>query len=485
MTAPRFDAVVVGGGIAGLAAAAELSRLGIPAVLIDENPQPGGWAVQPGAVRTGMVSRWHARRTEHARRDLAHSKVRVLRSTIAWHVDDDRVYLAGPGREGTDELAFGRLVLATGGYPAPVPFPGWTLAGVSGAGGGPRPERDAADVPPGARVIVAGGGPGLLPAAARAHRAGLRVTAVIDATPALVVPGLPAAGSPALARAASRIARARGYLLSSRVRVADSSVVTAVAGDGRVEAVHLARLSCDGFPETGQETWPADWLHLSYGQLPENILARIAGCEHRFAGPLAGWLAQHDPWMRTSAERVYVAGACAGATTPERAGLEGIVAARSVAADLTGGTGDRPPAARAAGGRPGAVPGPEADRRYRARLDGTARYEAELSECHPVPAGVLQLTRPGTFICRCEEVTVDCLAALRDEGWRDVNAVKAATRTGMGQCQGRGCAALVTRLFATEGSTPQTFTARPPARPLTIGELAQEVDDFAFTQPFD
>jgi len=73
------------------------------------------------------------------------------------------------------------------------------------------------------------------------------------------------------------------------------------------------------------------------------------------------------------------------------------------------------------------------------------------------------------IICRCEEVKLsEILDAIR-QGGRDVDAVKRMTRAGMGLCQGRTCARLVSQLIARELGVPvaQVRQARQrlPVRP--------------------
>jgi sarcosine oxidase, subunit alpha len=79
------------------------------------------------------------------------------------------------------------------------------------------------------------------------------------------------------------------------------------------------------------------------------------------------------------------------------------------------------------------------------------------------------------IICRCERVTkqriVDYLQAT---GSRDLNAVKAALRCGMGPCGGKTCAELTLRVFRELGVELRTVTA-PVHRPFT-----QEVPMKAF-----
>ena len=73
------------------------------------------------------------------------------------------------------------------------------------------------------------------------------------------------------------------------------------------------------------------------------------------------------------------------------------------------------------------------------------------------------------IICRCEEVKLsEILEAIR-QGGRDVDAVKRMTRAGMGLCQGRTCARLVSQIIARELGLPaaQVRQARQrlPVRP--------------------
>ena len=72
-------------------------------------------------------------------------------------------------------------------------------------------------------------------------------------------------------------------------------------------------------------------------------------------------------------------------------------------------------------------------------------------------------------ICRCEEVRLSEVLAAVGQGARDVDAVKRMTRAGMGLCQGRTCARLVSQIIARELQVPvaQVRQARQrlPVRP--------------------
>ena len=85
------------------------------------------------------------------------------------------------------------------------------------------------------------------------------------------------------------------------------------------------------------------------------------------------------------------------------------------------------------------------------------------------------------IICRCEEVTAGEIRAAVREGADGLRAVKQATRAGAGTCQSSTCAPLVARLIAEELGVPVSQvlpdTARPPVRPLTVGDCAELAED--------
>jgi thioredoxin reductase/Fe-S-cluster-containing hydrogenase component 2 len=91
-------------------------------------------------------------------------------------------------------------------------------------------------------------------------------------------------------------------------------------------------------------------------------------------------------------------------------------------------------------------------------------------DCPPSPALADQ-----TIICRCERVTAGEIRTLIRTGCRDINAIKALTRAGMGACGGKTCTALICRLFREEG-IPPADVVEPTNRPLVtetpVGILA-------------
>ena len=125
-----------------------------------------------------------------------------------------------------------------------------------------------------------------------------------------------------------------------------------------------------------------------------------------------------------------------------------------------------PPAHR---GRPGPLPLPSVVGALHRRL-GLRR---------PRPEGPLD---DDVIVCRCEEITAgEIRKAIRKYHATTVTEVKRRVRAGMGLCQGRTCGKLVSRIIAEETgkkmSEIQGSTDRPPVRPVTFGELAEDGED--------
>jgi len=182
-----------------------------------------------------------------------------------------------------EELAYSKLLIATGMRPRPLSIPGVELSGVVML----RSLMDAAGIrshlQPGKRIVVIGGGYIGLEVAAVARGLGLDVT-VLEAAERV----LGRVVAPDVSAFFTDLHRSRGVDL----RVATG--VVAIEGETHVEAVTLA----DG------TRLPADLVLVSIGAVPETRLADSAGLEVH-DGILV------DAEARTSAADVYAAGDCA------------------------------------------------------------------------------------------------------------------------------------------------------------------------------
>jgi len=97
-----------------------------------------------------------------------------------------------------------------------------------------------------------------------------------------------------------------------------------------------------------------------------------------------------------------------------------------------------------------------------------------------VPASEFPLG-DGGYVCLCEDVGAHDLDQAWDEGWRSTEILKRYTTATMGPCQGAVCARLLAAFVEARAGAPAPHggrtTARPPARPVALADLAAGVDE--------
>jgi bacterioferritin-associated ferredoxin len=206
-----------------------------------------------------------------------------------------------------------------------------------------------------------------------------------------------------------------------------------------------------------------DTVVVGYGAVSSLELPRLAGCEHRYAPEVGGYVPVRSREMESTVPGVYIAGDGARAAGAAVALAEGHLAGLAAANRL--------------GLLRGRDYGREASR-ARGRLLHLGGLRRVLEELYAFGPGLYSLAEDATALCRCEEVSVrEALAAVRD-GASHVDEVKARTRIGMGRCQGRVCGPALAQLIARTTGTPVpeagTFTPRPPAKPVPLAALARE-----------
>jgi D-hydroxyproline dehydrogenase subunit alpha len=427
------DVTVIGGGPAGIAAATVAAENGANVLLIDDSPRPGGqiWRHVSRHTLGSEAKQWLHR--------LERSGAQVLSSTAVVDVTGDAeagFILRAHGS--SDHLVHSAaVIIAAGARELFLPFPGWTVPGVTGVGGGQALLKAGASVA-GRRVVVAGSGPLLLPVAAAISAAGGTVTHILEQAPAHRVLRF-AFG---LWRSPARLAEAAVYRRRAlRARYRTGTWVSVAEGGDRVRSVMITN---------GRRTWNVrcDMLCVGYGLVPSVELAQLAGCEMT-NGTIDSNVAQ-----ATCVPGVYVAGESAGVAGVRAALAEGEIAAHCARDFLSG--------AASSTGREGRA---ATIRRLRASADAERSQARRMDAAFALRPELRQLATPDTIVCRCEDVNLGAIA--RCESMREA---KLHTRAGMGACQGRVCGPALGLLFNWSQNS-----GRPPALPVPVSTLMMDI----------
>ncbi|MNF35643.1 Hydrogen cyanide synthase subunit HcnB [compost metagenome] len=406
----KVDLLIIGAGPAGMAAALAAAPSGARIAVLDDNPAPGGqiW-------RDGPQVKLPEKASQLRQALAAERNIQLFSGTRVVAVAGRKQLLLEDAERGW-LLSYDALILCTGARELLLPFPGWTLPGVTGAGGLQALIKGGLPVA-GERIIVAGSGPLLLASAATARNAGARVLRIAEQ-----------ASLTALAGFAARLPRWPGKALQA-VGLFDagyraSSHVLAALGSDRLEAVRLRQ---------GEQVLeiPCDRLACGFGLIPNTQLGQALGCR------IEQQAIAVDDWQACSLDSHFAAGECTGFGGSELALVEGAIAGHA------------------------AVGRSDQARKLWPRRQRWQAFADALAHSFRLDGKLKDLAQPDTLVCRCEDVPWSALADRH--GWTDA---KLHSRCGMGACQGRVCGAASQFLFGWEPPAP-----RPPLSPARIGTL--------------
>ena len=415
------DLLIVGAGPAGIAAAVAAAGTQQRITILDDNPHPGGqiWRGETQTPGDAAAAEWLKR--------VRATDAQFLNGARIFAQPDGKTVLAETAAGGTLAISFQKLILATGARERFIPFPGWTLPNVLGAGGLQALVKSGLPIT-GKRVVVAGTGPLLLAVAAYLKKRGAQVLLIAEQAPFTKLMSF----GVQVMRSASKLKQALALKLQLRGvpqrfncwPVAAHS--DAAHGQERLAGVTL-RQGARAFEVA------CDYLACGFHLVPNVELAALLGCALRDGCVVA------DEFQQTSVPDFFCAGESTGIGGVEVALVEGQIAGL-VASGQHHAARELFPARAAA-----------------------QQFADALNHAFALRPELKRLLQADTLVCRCEDVSFARLQAQPD--WR---TAKLHTRCGMGPCQGRICGPAVEFLLGW-----QVASVRPPVFPASIGSLAQ------------
>lgn len=412
------DVLVIGAGPAGIVAATLLAEAGREVWVIEQMALPGGQIWRNALWRNDMkrASAWITR--------FNAAPIRRLFRTRVVHVQKTGVIVAeslqanANGEKRSYCIHAKHLVLATGARELFLPFPGWTLPKVTGAGALQVMVKDGLAIQD-QHVVVAGTGPVLLAVAETLHKRGAIVLAIIEQRSRwqLFKFALGLWRWPKLiGQAVGLLWRLRHipYLTNAWVESAEADV-----NDSQIlRRVHI-RHGVASQAKSAVTRFSLDWLACGYGLRSNHELASLTQ-------------PQSDD---TKSERVYVIG-----DGEFVAGVDAAIASAKQCVEAILAQAKR----EASFSRP------------------TPSYGLHLQKHFGLRPEVLQLAKSDTVICRCENIRFAEI-----EAFTSAREAKLYTRLGMGQCQGKICMNTCHSVF---GWKP--LNTRSPIFPAAMQSLA-------------
>ncbi|MES2041374.1 MAG: FAD/NAD(P)-binding oxidoreductase [Pseudomonadota bacterium] len=389
------DILIIGAGPAGLAAALAAANQSSIITVIDENQAPGG------QIWRGGPASWRDERAHDLWRALANClNVRMVYGVRIVAATSDKEFLLETS-DGAQKIKWNKLIICSGARELLLPFPGWTLPGVTGAGGLQALIKGGMPIE-GKRVAVAGSGPLLLAVAETVIRAGGQVVSIIETK----------SSQNLIQFFVALLKSHRGKLLQSlklfwqlkRVRYRHDARVVKAHGEQRLLGISLQHgdkkidLSCD-------------LLACGFGLLPNLETGTLLGCEIRDGSIVV------DANQASTRADVWVAGEACGIGGVDKALAEGHIAGLAAIGQAAGQD--------------------DIARRTHAR-----QFADLLKQGFATDDSLRKLCKSDTLVCRCEDVSARQLREYGD--WR---TAKLMTRAGMGACQGRICGAACQFMF--------------------------------------
>ena len=413
-----FDVLVVGAGPAGMAAAISAAKCGLRVGTVDDNFHPGGqiWRTGSRGVPVAEAVRWFEA--------FERSGIDVLFGTRVFDQLERGVLLAETPL-GISELGYGKLIIATGARERFLPFPGWTLPNVMGAGAVQAMVKHGLPIK-GKRVVVAGSGPLLMAVSTYLLKMGARIPVISEQASWRSLARF------AVALSGQRVKIGQALRLKmelARIPFSTSSWPVEAHGKDRVESVSIWRRG-------RVENIRCDYLACGFHLVPNTELASLIGCR------IERGCVQVDDFQQTSITGTFCAGEPTGVGGVELALVEGQIAGLAA--------GERTAEARLL---------------FRKRKRGMKVVSA-LEDAFRLREELRRLASSDTLVCRCEDVSFSRLQPYT--AWR---AAKLQTRCGMGPCQGRVCGPATQFLFNWN-----TESVRPPIFPVLVESWANLAD---------
>jgi sarcosine oxidase subunit alpha len=440
------DVAVIGGGPAGLSAAAEAAKTGFQTLLVNDQPTLGGhlrYKVTPcNDPEFSGIKGFEAARTliEQA----SSPAIEVLNDATCFGIYEGKLLGVSKGKR-LIRVRAKKTIICTGCFERHFAFTNNDLPGIFLSEGVQR-LINLQSITPGRTAVVVTNNKDGYEIASELLDIGVKVSAIAATN-----------GNAVLDDSLQTKLRKEGTELLAGYTVVEAK------GKREVTGALLCKINEKGEPARASvKNVPCDMIVLATGFEPANALLLQAGCEASFDERLG------EPTLSSMVPSIYAAGEVTGIHDLRISVLQGRLAGLQATADLA--NEHRQP-------NPESVAIPAEITRKIAQYSEelrtlTDRYRAETNP------GLLYRApgeREKRFVCICEDLLEKDIKVAIEEGFDDIETLKRYTTFTMGPCQGKLCSLTCTAIHAEETglkfSETKRTTSRPPYQAVTMGLL--------------
>ena len=447
---------VIGAGPAGISASLALIAKSVQVTMLDEQPSSGGQiyrnlgnmsADQAQSLGSDYITgKLLLKQLEQA---IDKKILTRISRTSVWSVTEEKeVSWSIDGRSYCQK--FDAIILATGSIERAMPIDGWTNPGVITVGAAQILIKTARYSPPSS--VLVGSGPLFYLVACQMLEMGNPPKALLetqnnfDLLKAFIQlrPNLP-----------SLLYLVKGLVMLAKLRF---------FGVKRIKAVRDVRIKSKGnahiieFSKAGTKSQiEAETVLLHAGVHPNIQITQALGLKHDWSQENQCFEPRTDKFGRTSLKNIFVAGDGIKILGADAAKISGKCAALALLAD-------------------------NGFLKAKSDLSKTYRSHQKYVQIRKfldvlyAPKDWYSCPKNNIVICRCEEVTAGKIREAVKIGCLGPNQLKAYSRCGMGNCQGRYCGNIVVNLISEMvGQTPEEtgyFRIRSPIKPVSLAEVA-------------
>lgn len=452
-----YDAIVIGAGPAGIAAATNLSQLGCKTLIVDNNEECGGQVYRAPPATFKEIKKNNSEEIKIQKKFsllLENSKVEKAFCHTVWQVSPG-FRIDAYNKNHIVTWYAKKIVIATGTYERVIPFEGWTLPGVIGLAASTILLKSHR-VLPGSSTVVAGCGPLLAVVAVNIIKAGGKVEAIIDLNNKLdwikILPSL-LLNFTAFRQSISWLLK----ILFARVPIYFGCHIKKVSKKNNFLEVEFSKISKEGiFKNSKKNKIITDCLVVGHGLIPSTEITKLMKSKHEYNHKRGGWIASINSFFESSIKGLYIIGDGSGISGAIPAFQKGLLSSFHLAYECS------------------LISKKNFQNKSKTiinKLNYLEKFGKKVAELMNPPLAITNSIQADTIICRCEDINKEQIEDAIKLGATNINQLKSWTRCGMGPCQGKICQDTIIRIMYSHIKNLDQigyWTGRAPIKPIPL-----------------